>query len=129
MENPVGKAEQEFIWVVMSEFFVDNEIDHDREAAQISRFPMNVLKEIFFREVAPVCGPNMLTPAPAVWAGFDSAWVVSQINSLLSSKERSLIRRISYEASVLYYRLRLADVWSEVEDAIKRERTGQARRS
>ncbi|SDG64977.1 DUF7079 family protein [Paraburkholderia phenazinium] len=126
MENPVGKAEREFIWAVMSEFFVDNEIDYEREAAQISRFPINFLKEIFFREVAPVCGPNMLTPAPPVWAGFDSDWVISQINSLLSTKEASLISRVSYEASVLYYRLRLADVWGEVEDATKREHAGQA---
>jgi hypothetical protein len=127
MENSVGKAERELIWVVMSEFFVDNEIDYDREVARISRFPTNVLKDIFFREVAPVCGPNMLTPVPAVWAGFDSDWIVSQINSLLSARERSLICRISYETNVLYYRLRLSDVWSEVENAMDRERARHAK--
>ncbi len=127
MENTVGKADREFIWSVMSEFFVDSEIDYDFEAARIRRFPAHVLKDIFFREVAPVCGPNLLTPIPPIWMGFDTHKVVREIRSLLSNKEKSWLRRIGYEADVLYYRYLLAGVWREVERALKRDCAGQAR--
>jgi hypothetical protein len=89
MGNPVSLEERKSIWIVMSEFFVDNEIDYDREVALIDQCSLSDLKQIFFREVAPVCGPNLMTPVPPVWAGFGADWVVGEISSNLAKRERS----------------------------------------
>jgi hypothetical protein len=114
---------RESVWIVLSEFFVDNEIDYDLEIARIDSYSLNHLKEIFFREVAPVCGPNLLTPIPPVWTGFEPAWLVAEISFNLAMRERSTVSRLSYEARVLYYRIRCADVWAEVEKAVRRRLT------
>jgi len=122
MENSIIGPDRELIWQVLSEFFVDNEVDGDHWAGKISRFPLDTLKEIFFREVVPVCGPNVLTPIPPVWTAFDTDWVVSQITKNLAKRESSLIYRMHYDAYVIYYRIRCRDRWLDVENAITRNR-------
>lgn len=126
MGNPVSLEERKSIWIVMSEFFVDNEIDYDREVALIDQYSWSDLKQIFFREVAPVCGPNLMTPVPPVWAGFEPDWVVTEISANLAKRERSWAGRISYEARVLYHRIRCAEVWAEVERAMVRRRANRS---
>lgn len=126
MGNPLIAIDREFIWKVMSEFFVDNEIDYDYWAAKIERFPLDTLKEIFFAEVAPVCGPNVLTPVPPVWLGFDTQWAISEIRSRLSRRRNSLIYRLRYDTNVLYYRIRCRDIWDEIESAVLRRRANHS---
>jgi hypothetical protein len=125
MGNSLSLEERKSIWIVMSEFFVDNEIDYDREVALIDQYLLSDLKQIFFREVAPACGPNLMTPVPPVWAGFEPDWVVTEICSNLAKRERSWADRISFEASVIYYRIRCADVWTEVEKAFARRQANR----
>ncbi|MBN3805745.1 hypothetical protein GXB81_22210 [Paraburkholderia sp. Ac-20336] len=122
MENSIADTDRENVWQVMSEFFVDNEIDYDYWAEKIAQFPIEELKDIFFREVAPVCGPNVLTPVPPAWLTFDTEWVVDEIKRNLSKRESSLIYRARYDANVICYRIRCREFWSDVEDAIIRIR-------
>lgn len=125
MENSIVEAEREVIWKVMSEFFVDNEIDYDHWAQKISKYPMHILKDIYFNEVAPVCGPNVLTPAPPIWQGFDVESVVKEIKANLSRRRDSFFYRIRYDADVLFYRVACHRFWTPVEQAILRNRNGQ----
>ncbi|TKC91068.1 hypothetical protein FAZ69_06785 [Trinickia terrae] len=122
MGNPIDEKEKERIWATMAEFFVDNEIDYDYHAAKICAYPLQDLKEIFFREVAPVCGPNILTPIPPVWLSFDDEWVVREVKELLSKCRKSPLFRIRHELNVLYFRATLRHIWPEVEQAIKRQK-------
>ena len=121
MGNQIAEKEKDYVWLALAEFFGDNEIDYDRHAAKVSAYPIQALKEIFFREVAPVCGPNMLTPMPPVWLSFDAEWVVSEIRNLQMHRESALYK-VGHELKVLYYRATLRHVWSNVEQAIKRQR-------
>lgn len=125
MENSIIGPDREFIWQVLSEFFVDSEINCDYWADKISHFPLDLLKDIFFREVVPVCGPNVLTSIPPVWTAFDTDWVVSKIKENLTKRENSLMYRMRYDAYVIYYRIRCHDFWSDVENAITRSRAKQ----
>ncbi|WP_414448821.1 hypothetical protein AB4851_05800 [Burkholderia sp. 22PA0099] len=120
MSTPMDPATCEFVWAVMSEFFVDNEIDYDAEAARLARFPFDALRTIFFEDVAPVCGPNLLTPVPPVWLGFDTSTLVAEIRARRARRERSLTHRLRHRAAVLYYRLALADTWKTVAAALER---------
>jgi hypothetical protein len=125
MDTSINEPDREKIWRVMSEFFVDNEIDYDYWTEKIAQFSIEELKEIFFSEVAPVCGPNVLTPVPPVWLSFDTDWVVSEIRSNLSRRDRSLLYRMHYDTNVIYYRIRCREFWAEVESGIIRHRTAQ----
>jgi len=119
MGNPLTDAEREVIWCVMSEYFVDNEIDFRHEASRLNAFPQDTLREIFFREVAPVCGPNLMTPAPPIWTGFDERWLVHEIRGMLADRSKSHVTRIAYEIRVLYYRFRLAGLWRSIETSLR----------
>lgn len=120
MANALSQDDREFIWEVMSEFFVDNEVDYDLEAKRLKKFPRGVLREIFFREVAPVCGPNFLTPVPPVWQGFDAGDIKREINELLARRKKSLARRLLCEANISFYRFWLRDVWKKVDAALEK---------
>jgi hypothetical protein len=122
MENSITGADRELVWQVMSEFFVDNEIDYDYWASKIAHFPLVTLKEIYFREVAPVCGLNVLTPVPPIWQAFDTEWVVTKIKANLSRCNRSITYRLRYNINVLYYRGTCRSFWVPVERAIIRSR-------
>ncbi|PMS22631.1 hypothetical protein C0Z18_04785 [Trinickia dabaoshanensis] len=125
MLDGLSQNDREFIWEVMSEFFVDTEIDYDFEARRLGNFPREVLQEIFFREVAPVCGPNFLTPVPPIWLGFDAKLVKREINDLLARRKQSVARRLLCEANILFYRFWLRDTWKAVEAALERTLAAQ----
>jgi hypothetical protein len=59
MANALSQDDREFIWEVMSKFFVDSEVDYDLEVRRLKEFPMDALREIFFgkrrRSVVPTC--------------------------------------------------------------------------
>ncbi|WP_206130607.1 hypothetical protein [Burkholderia sp. Ac-20379] len=118
----MNTATREFVWAIMSEFFVDTEIDYDAEAAKLARFPEDALRTIFFEDVAPVCGPNLLTPIPPIWLGFDTRALVAAIHLQRAKCERSLTSRLRHRAAVCYYRLRLGGVWKDVAAALERAR-------
>jgi len=122
MADALSQSERELIWEVMSEFFVDTEIDYDREVQRLTSFPRRTLREIFFREVAPVCGPNFLTPVPPVWEGFDPVELKRAINDLLARRSRSVARRMLCEANISFYRIWFRDLWKQVEAALDRSR-------
>lgn len=125
MADALTRNDRELIWAVMSEFFVDNEVDYDFEARRLGGFPKAVLQDIFFREVAPVCGPNFLTPVPPIWMGFDTDEVKREINALLARRKQSVARRLLCEANILFYRFWLKDVWKAVEAALERTAAAQ----
>lgn len=120
MTQPISRSEREHIWAVMSEFSVDNEIDYEGEAKRLSGFPIVSLKTIFFREVAPVCGPNLLTPALPVWAGFNLQEAVRKIDALMDRNRRLILAAFMYEAVVIFYRLRFHGIWRDVRAALQR---------
>ncbi|WP_321800891.1 hypothetical protein [Caballeronia sp. J97] len=119
MEDLIDGDEREAIWIVMAEFFVDTEVDYDCYAGKLTAYPLPELKRIFFREVAPVCGPNMFTAIPPVWLSFDDDWVVREIRSRLQGEDTGL-NKLTSNLTALYYRFRINDVWKKVESAIRR---------
>jgi hypothetical protein len=120
MADALSQSERELIWEVMSEFFVDTEVDYDWEVQRLKSFPRGTLREIFFCEVAPVCGPNFLTPVPPVWQGFDPDELKRDIYDLLARRQKSVARRLLCAANISFYRIWFRDVWKQVEAALER---------
>jgi hypothetical protein len=118
----VAYSERERIGIALSECFVDNETDYDALAADLRGVPLDLLKRIFFRDVAPVCGSNMLTPAPPIWTGFDERWLIDAIRDLNARRERGVIARWRVNLDVCFYRVALDFVWKEVAREIVKRR-------
>lgn len=55
----------------LSDIFTDSETNFIYIAPVANRFPIEHVKKVYFEWVAPVCYPNLCTPIPPVWMGFD----------------------------------------------------------
>ncbi|UEG63328.1 DUF7079 family protein [Stutzerimonas chloritidismutans] len=74
------------LWSVLSDAFVDNEIDYPEIARQLAGYDCAAVKKVFFEEVAPVCHSNLQAPIPPIWTAFKSTWLADTIDSNLGSQ-------------------------------------------
>lgn len=76
---PLSDGEREDAWEALSDIFIDNEVDYAAVARAVAGIPLAELETLFFEEVAPYCGPNLLTPIPPIWSGFSREPLVAGI--------------------------------------------------
>jgi hypothetical protein len=112
----ISDARREKIWKVLSDLFVDTEPNYEWMIPEIADVDLDLLKEIFYAEVAPCCGPNFMTPAPPIWAGFDTGHLVQSIREILENSKKSLFGRLKYKAMVISCRWYFNDIWKEFFD-------------
>ncbi len=100
------------VWRALSDLFLDTELqDHDLSC--IARFlaespyTSSEIESILFREVYPVCIPNMLCVA-GEWEGFDHAWLEASI--LKHARRRWTLANI-----VQLSRWMIRDDWNRVK--------------
>ncbi|UVM65247.1 hypothetical protein LOY34_18145 [Pseudomonas sp. B21-009] len=77
----------------MSDAFVDTHVEYLWIARHLVGFDRELLKEIFYSEVAPACYGNIMTPVPPVWTGFDETWLQEEIEETLQARRDSWWRR------------------------------------
>ena len=105
-------------WSALSDLFCDTEPNYYYIARVVKGLSMEELKHIFFDEVAPVCGPNLMTPIPPVWSGFNDQQLVADITSMLATNERSFIARAAHAATRLFMRFWFRSTWRETEERL-----------
>ena len=71
MESTLSDTHREDIWEALSDAFIDNEVHYEFIARRVAGIPRDQRKQILYTEVAPQCGPNLLTVIPPIWSGFD----------------------------------------------------------
>lgn len=105
------------VWRALSELFLDTELQ-DNDFSCIARtlakspYTLAEIERILFREVYPVCIPNMLSVA-GEWAGFDFEWLEE---SILRHTKRS--RALG---SILHpHRWMIRDDWNRVKELYSR---------
>lgn len=103
------------LWSALSDAFVDNEVDYNLMARQLTGFDLTTVERAFFEEVAPVCYSNLLAPVPPIWTAFDSAWLSETIESTLETRRTSIFRRLRGRLYVTYLRFRLKDEWLSIK--------------
>ncbi|WP_211464762.1 DUF7079 family protein [Collimonas silvisoli] len=118
MGNKLTDAEREKIWYVLSDVFVDSDVDFPYIARNLRSFDMEQIKEIFFREVAPICGVNLMTVIPPIWSGFSEDEVRQDIRGMLKKREDSFIFRVRNDVFVAFCRWYFRSYWKEVEDVL-----------
>lgn len=120
MESNLTRDECVRLWSVLSDVFVDNEIDYPWIARQVAGVDRDTVEAAFFHDVAPACYSNLLTPIPPVWTLFDSDWLAETIDSARKARRRSVIRRLCDQALVAYLRYALKDEWLTIERELDR---------
>lgn len=109
---------REDLWEALSDLFIDNEVDYAAIARQVAGEPLPELERILFEEVAPYCGPNLLTPVPPVWSGFSRESLVAGIRARLQRIRVSRFAALRHRCLVRYLRWQFAAEWRQLRDAL-----------
>jgi hypothetical protein len=118
--NSISQGDREFIWTQLADFFTSADVERFPDFARLADYPMTELKEIFFGEVAPACGHNLLVTTPILSEGFDPDWVKAEVRSVLARRDSGPVGRIRYNASRLFYRCLSGKAWREAKSALDR---------
>ncbi|KVR35970.1 hypothetical protein WK13_16675 [Burkholderia ubonensis] len=125
MTTAIDLRERHDCWVVMSDLFVDNEVDYAYIAASLRKRCPNLshaaLEAAFFDEVAPVLGSNLLTPIPPVWLAFADEDVIREISVWLDEQQASAFSR--FEACCRRAICRRRCIFRSIWQALDRELT------
>jgi len=116
-------AERIPVWKVLSEFFLDTELqpsdyEHIAKVLAESRFSEEKIEGILVGEVCPVCRVNAFASA-GEWVGFDTDWLkescAKRIGSRpLSKKLHSLLNGWMYSNHWDQVRIRLSELRAKV---------------
>ncbi|MBX8543583.1 hypothetical protein K5D53_02935 [Pseudomonas cichorii] len=88
--------------------------DYDYIVRKVKGIDTDVLYEIFYSEVAPVCFSNLTAVLPTVWTGFDPDWLRTSIEERLAAKEKSWLRRQFDKALVAWLKYNYGYMWKEI---------------
>jgi len=117
MTDPVNIEQRRPIWLALSEFYLDTELQ-DSDFRQIaftildSPYSLDEVKSINKYEVFPVLQSNLLNPAGA-WAGFDEAWLIEKITSRIDKRDK--FNFIGIEIDYQTFKWMCEDYWKKLE--------------
>lgn len=96
----------EDLWYSLSFLFVDNEIDYQAIAKQISRFDISTIEFHFLYNVAPVCSINLEQTIPPIWSGFDKKELLADIkeHSIVENSQVTFRKKIAAKLYKYKYR-------------------------
>ena len=114
LKSAVTQQEREALWESLSDLFIDNEIAWRWIARDCAGYEPSLIRAILFEEVAPVCGPNLCTPIPPVWSGFNRESLIAAIKEHLAKKDAPLWSRALFRFSILFWRWRFASLWKDL---------------
>jgi len=106
------------LWWILSDAFVDNEVDYSAMAQQLQTFDPAYVREVLFSEVAPVCHYNLESVLPGVWLCFNREELEADIATMLRARELSRWKRWCDSVRVRWLRHRYRYVWWEISRAL-----------
>lgn len=123
MENDFDIAERTPIWIALSKFYLDTELQsyefrHIAKVIKESRFSLAEVKIMNSYEVFPVLWTNSITVA-GVWSGFDEEWLVKEI--IVSLKKRNRIKDFFLRLWFTTYKSYFAAYWECVDAYVDKE--------
>jgi hypothetical protein len=117
MTDPVNIEQRRPIWLALSEFYLDTELQ-DSDFRQIaftildSPYSFDEVKSINKYEVFPILRANLLSPAGA-WVGFEETWLIEKITSRLDNKTK--LNDIGVEISYQAFKWMCKDYWKKLQ--------------
>ena len=118
--STLGIKRREEIWASLSDVFIDNEIDYGYIASQVADVDLPQLKEIFFSEVAPCCGRNLMSGIPPIWAGFCPKKLAEDIRTMQTRNSYSRIARLRHKTFVAYCRWYFQNEWNTLATEVEK---------
>ncbi len=120
MGTSMTQDDRDFIWTRLADFFSTADVEGYADFSRLAEFPLRDLREIFFGEIAIVCGHNLLVTTPTLSEGFDPDWVKREARRVVARRACGVRGRAAYVASRIVYRCLCGRVWREVEAALAR---------
>lgn len=121
MGSVLTRDERVRLWSVLSDAFVDNEVDYTAIARRLANYPRDKVETAFFEDVAPVCYSNLQAPIPPIWTAFDSSWLATTIDGIHRARHASALRRLRDKAFTTYLRYRLRPEWKCIAHELDRQ--------
>ncbi|SDP83072.1 DUF7079 family protein [Ectopseudomonas guguanensis] len=100
--------------VALSDLFNDFPVDYDAIVQEVKDIEPDILYEILYSEVAPVCFTNIAAAVPSVWTGFEPESLNAMIEQRLIARKNSWIRRQADKALVAWLKFNYAYFWEEI---------------
>ena len=114
MGRVLTPQDQAKIQVALAEAFVDNEVDYQAIAEQVRDYDPEVVRDILYKDVAPVCFSNLETPVPPIWTGFDTQWLLGEIDKQTRAREASWLKRRLDSLKIAWLRYSYGYIWKEI---------------
>lgn len=107
----------EDLWFSLSFLFVDNDIDYEKIASEISLFSIDIIEFNLFYNVAPACANNIEQTIPIIWHSFDKKQLIADIkkHGIMSKNQITLKRKVS--AKLFKYKYR--NDWNALKSYLK----------
>ncbi len=106
------------IRAALSEPFNHFPTDYDYIAREVKDVAPEVLYEILYSEVAPVCFTNLAAVLPTVWTGFDPDSLRASIEERLAARKRNWFRRQFDKALVRWLKYNYGYIWKEISSRL-----------
>ena len=114
MEHFLTEPQLTIVRAALSEPFNDFPVEYDYVADKVRGVAPEILYEILYSEVAPVCFTNLVAAVPPVWTGFDPDKLRQSIEERLAARERSWFLRQFDKVLVRWLKYNYAYIWKEV---------------
>lgn len=117
MHKPLVIEERTPVWLALSEFYLDTELQESdlKYLAEIflnSPYTLEEIKTINKYEVFPVLQPNLLK-TDGQWTGFEEEWLIETITTKLNTKNQ--FSHLVVEANYSIYKWMCKDYWEHIE--------------
>lgn len=119
MNTEINIEERKPIWIALSDFYLDTELEDYRfryiaSIVQKSPYTLEKVKEIDKQEIFPVLHANLLA-ATGVWNGFQEEWLIEKILERMGKKTRfsDFILLFKYTRLKWMYK----EYWKKLEEA------------
>jgi hypothetical protein len=124
VEHILTDARREDIWVVLSELFSDPGLGADWVASKVADVNDNILEEIYFNEVEPICGKYWVCYG-LYDIYFDSNKLISDIRNMLAKNKSSIFANLHHKVHVMYSRKFSKEGWEKLAIELAEYRAAQ----
>lgn len=99
---------------VLSDAFIDNEVDYAYIARETQAYDRSEVERILYEEVAPVCYVNLMSVIPEIWIGFERESLLEEIEDSLALRRSSRWQAFRDRVFIRWIRFRGAYIWEEI---------------
>ncbi|PNG37023.1 hypothetical protein A1348_01120 [Pseudomonas protegens] len=114
VSSEITPQQRDDIRYVLSDAFVDNEVDYAYIARETQAYGRAEVERILYEEVAPVCYINLMAVIPEIWMGFAREPLLEEIEASLALRRSNRWQAFRVRLFIRWIRFRGAYIWEEI---------------